>query len=294
MNGKCSSSVITSLTIPTFVTHIRQQFFSCCKTLQSLTIPSTVKFISKSLLQSFNQLTNLTMPFGENEIVWRSELCSKLEGIDQKIVLPDSIKILNGKTIEKQTAFSIQPKTISLSDCSFLSSTERNLLEQFCEKSVDAVVFDSTIHEWSVSNSQFGKAINNKSNLAIVVEDAAGNIFGYYITSTIDGFVGTKSQKHRKYSGENAFHFILKSSNKSLLPQKCEIIFLDEGKHQVFSDVNKKLASFGFIFLMKKGRESDCHYIHKKYIIDYYGKEVLTLVPKKFFTMKRLVVYQMG
>ena len=140
------------------------------------------------------------------------------------LFLPSTVKILNGKEIESMLPSQIPPKTIFLVDCSQLSTQERNLLEQFCEKCVDGILFDSDVHNWSPFNSQFKTLINDKSNLSIVIEDTDGNIFGYYVSSKINGFPYLeKPRKYRKDSGKDTFHFILKTTHPSFSPMKFEM-----------------------------------------------------------------------
>jgi hypothetical protein len=49
---------------------------------------------------------------------------------------------------------------------------------------IDECIFDSNIHDWSINNSIFNKKIEGRSNLAFVIEDKDGNIFGICLGET--------------------------------------------------------------------------------------------------------------
>ena len=66
-----------------------------------------------------------------------------------------------------------------------LYDTERQLLEQWTHKRFSRVLFDSTIHRWSINNSEFNQRILNHRNLIFLIRDIPGNLFGCYISSII-------------------------------------------------------------------------------------------------------------
>ncbi|BFU26708.1 predicted protein [Entamoeba histolytica] len=65
-------------------------------------------------------------------------------------------------------------------------------LEEWTNRKVGNILFDSDIDSWNVNTSVFGERIKNKEHIIIIIEDSEGNKFGGYVNSKIDkvnGFI---------------------------------------------------------------------------------------------------------
>ncbi|BFU18161.1 hypothetical protein EHI8A_047030 [Entamoeba histolytica HM-1:IMSS-B] len=59
-------------------------------------------------------------------------------------------------------------------------------LEEWTEKRISNILFDSNNDDWNISTSVFDQRILNKEHIIIIIEDEEGNKFGGYIHSKID------------------------------------------------------------------------------------------------------------
>ena len=103
---------LTSLEIPSSVTSIENvhSFFE----LQEIVIPSTVKTITNHCIQFCSKLTNITLPLNENQMIIGNKIFKNQSHLEQDILLPDSIIIINGNEIDKSKI--IIPTTVTSLD----------------------------------------------------------------------------------------------------------------------------------------------------------------------------------
>ncbi|BFU25299.1 TLD, putative [Entamoeba histolytica] len=59
-------------------------------------------------------------------------------------------------------------------------------IEEWTEKRIGNILFDSNKDDWKVNTSVFDERIMNKEDIIIIIEDEEGNRFGGYINSKID------------------------------------------------------------------------------------------------------------
>ncbi|BFU24681.1 trichohyalin, putative [Entamoeba histolytica] len=59
-------------------------------------------------------------------------------------------------------------------------------LEEWTNRKVFNILFDSDIDNWSKDTSVFYQRIKNKEHIIIIIEDEEGNKFGGYVDSKID------------------------------------------------------------------------------------------------------------
>ncbi|EKE37500.1 hypothetical protein ENU1_195090 [Entamoeba nuttalli P19] len=59
-------------------------------------------------------------------------------------------------------------------------------LEEWIEKRINDILFDSDIDGWNITTSVFDQRLMNKENLIILIKDTEDNLFGGYVHSKID------------------------------------------------------------------------------------------------------------
>ena len=141
----------SKIIIPTSVTSLDEKFLSDCNnTLQEVIIPSTIKIIPKDSFKSLELLTNITIPINKNEILLGEKLFS-IENLhfSQSIILPQSIKIINGKEVENLTSLEIPTTVTSLDKDCFHSC---NLCELIIPDTVKSIPKYCIKNCWNLTN----------------------------------------------------------------------------------------------------------------------------------------------
>ncbi|BFU18305.1 trichohyalin, putative [Entamoeba histolytica] len=59
-------------------------------------------------------------------------------------------------------------------------------IEEWTEKRINNILFDSDKDDWKVDTSVFGERVMNKEHIIIIIEDSRRNKFGGYVNSKID------------------------------------------------------------------------------------------------------------
>ncbi|BFU23534.1 trichohyalin, putative [Entamoeba histolytica] len=59
-------------------------------------------------------------------------------------------------------------------------------IEEWTNRKVGNILFDSDKDDWNVNKSVFDQRIMNKEHIIIIIEDEEGNKFGGYVNSKID------------------------------------------------------------------------------------------------------------
>ena len=88
-------------------------------------------------------------------------------------------------------------------------------IENLTERNIVKKVFDSNENRWSRSRSGFSNAVQNKSNLVILIETTEGMKFGVYVKSEIDRFNKYVNDSHAcifKWNGNVIENIKLKTS----------------------------------------------------------------------------------
>ncbi|BFU24518.1 predicted protein [Entamoeba histolytica] len=162
-------------------------------------------------------------------------------------------------------------------------------LEEWTNRKVGNILFDSDIDNWNVNTSVFNQRIMNKEHIVIIIEDSEGNKFGGYVNEKIDkvGCFIYDSQ---------SFVFSLESNGRMKGMKKFDI---KEQQH-AFCLLNKShncLFAFGGdgkylkdIVVHKENDKTHSECIQSSF--DYEGISN-ALCGKYNFTPKRIIVIEM-
>ncbi|BFU18087.1 trichohyalin, putative [Entamoeba histolytica] len=157
-------------------------------------------------------------------------------------------------------------------------------IEEWTNRKVGNILFDSDIDDWKVNTSVFGERIKNKEHIIIIIEDEDGNKFGGYVNSKIDevGWI----------YDSNSFLFSLKSKGRMEGMMKFDII-QPQSAFCLFNQSNDCLFAFGYyddivVFKENDKTRSYC----KQRSFDYKGIRN-ALCGKELFTPKRIMVIEM-
>ncbi|ELP86559.1 hypothetical protein EIN_161830 [Entamoeba invadens IP1] len=174
-----------------------------------------------------------------------------------------------------------------------LSVEEKGILEDFSNKKISYVVFDSDVDDWSVGSRNFFDKVHLNSNLCFVIEDETNCKFGGVMFDKI-------TVDNSWTSSQSAFIFSLLRNGK-LNPKKFRIRDSkgfcydewdrpEEGAFVLYSDKGDMLFGFGGgydIGVAKKGVDkSKC-----KSCTFVAGEKDLTNRPE--FRVKRIMVYKL-
>ncbi|BFU19843.1 trichohyalin, putative [Entamoeba histolytica] len=161
-------------------------------------------------------------------------------------------------------------------------------IEEWTEKRINNILFDSDIDDWNKNTSVFDQRIMNKEHIIIIIEDSEGNKFGGYVNSKIDkvdnGFI--KDSK--------SFVFSLESNGRIEEMKKFDIK-QPEYAFILFNQTLDCLFELGIddiaIYKENKKTKSLC----KQHSFSYKGISK-ALCGKQFperFTPKRIIVIEM-
>ena len=105
-----------------------------------------------------------------------------------------------------------------------MNINQKNQLEQWTSLKCSDIVFDSNVENWSKHTSVLNEKIIGKKQLAFVIEDEEGEIFGYYLNTKII------EKKGYQEIDNKSFCFNLQSKDNRLSkPMKFEIKDLKSG-----------------------------------------------------------------
>ena len=103
------------------------------------------------------------------------------------------------------------------------------------EMEIKNILFNSNIDKWSQNDSNFGKKLEGKQNIIIVIEDKEGNIFG--------GFISKEIIQNKFIFDNNSYLFSLKKDGKII--NKKYPIKNNEYCFKISSDEWRVLFGFG-------------------------------------------------
>ena len=198
----------------------------------------------------------------------------------------------------KQKKFDEETEQMKLKE-SQIQEEYMKYIEEFTELKCQEILFDSNCCEWKTKTSTFDDRIIGKKQIAILLEEEKGNVFGLYFDTPImyymmkeDGeWVGEKNY------GNKSFVFSIESNDRLDYPMKFE---KQSGYDICFSLYKKEhgvLFSIGGgpdICIMKKDYR-DLSYC-KQFTFDYKGKERVFVgreKSRKPFRIERIRVLQM-
>ncbi|BFU18723.1 predicted protein [Entamoeba histolytica] len=164
---------------------------------------------------------------------------------------------------------------------------EIHQIEEWTNRKVGNILFDSDIDDWNDNTTVFGERIMNKEHLIIMIEDEEGNKFGGYVNEKIDkvGCFINDSQ---------SFVFSLESNGRLEGMKKFDINQPEYAFH-LYNQSDDCLFSYGdgdiFVFKENNKTYSWC----KQNSFEYEGIENALCgkeLPSRF-TPKRIIVIQM-
>ena len=193
----------------------------------------------------------------------------------------------NDKSIlKRQICFSMNPKYISD-------------LEKVTVMKVEKTIFDSNEVDWSKNNCLLYKSIENKNNLAFVIEDENNNVFGIYCSNNQFPERGKNSFISFKQTITDPCFFILNSQIKMNHPIKIALEYCYNSYNVSYpSQTDSKMIDLLNITLMKKNTKIQSsvslmgtYGIHAQTIRKLFNDS--TSNTTFYFTPKRIVVFEM-
>ncbi|GAB1223301.1 hypothetical protein ENUP19_0141G0002 [Entamoeba nuttalli] len=180
-------------------------------------------------------------------------------------------------------------KEVKYKDSEITSKHQIKQLEEWTEKRISNILFDSDIDDWNINTSVFGERIMNKEHIVIIIEDEEGNKFGGYVNEKIneDGYYTNDS---------NSFLFSLKSKGRMKGMIKFDIE-IPQNAFCLFNQSDDRLFEFGYGYsdiLVYKENNKTYSYCNQ-YSFSYEGVSN-ALCGKEwpnYFTPKRIIVIQM-
>ena len=170
---------------------------------------------------------------------------------------------------------------------------------QLLDRDFGSVLFDSKKDSWKRGNSVFHQRVINKSDVAILIEETGGNIFGLYHQSKIEEIVDKPIRDNETIVNydRHSYVFSLQTNNRLDEPMKFEI--LPVLSHRALFLYDEK-ADFLFgaggvdIAVYKEDFKTRCYCIQNAF--NYKGmRNVLVggCGQSYPFTIERIMVWQM-
>ncbi|BFU19131.1 trichohyalin, putative [Entamoeba histolytica] len=165
---------------------------------------------------------------------------------------------------------------------------EIHQIEEWTEKRITNILFDSDKDDWNRNTSVFDQRIWNKEDIIIIIEDSEGNIFGGYVHSKID--------KYDYIYDSKSFLFSLESNGRLEGMMKFDIK-MPEYTFWLFKQSHHCLFSFGCgadICVYKENNKTKSFY--NQFSFEYEGTKNALCGKGWFtncFTPKRIIVVQM-
>ena len=311
-------TTITSITFPLVLTTFDSDykaFFHWNGKLSSFSFPSSLQQLNEREIHSKENQSSFTIPsiitslsdrcFSDCFHLQTLELSSSLKSLPDLCFLNCS-SLSSIKGIEHISEIGIEcfmncpfiqslPKHIQITRNEILSKEEKKLLEEWTQLTCSEIIFDTTIHDWSINTSLFDEMIMNKSQLLFVITESSGEKFGYYLSTPITHYMSAKVGKHETNS--QSFLFNIESKGRLQSPMKFEILDIKSpySLYKKQSDHLITLGGYEQIKLYKKNMRENCRCNQYNKVFDYHG--IKTAVsgrnPKNPFILIRLVVYQM-
>ncbi|EMD49145.1 Hypothetical protein EHI5A_130390, partial [Entamoeba histolytica KU27] len=157
-------------------------------------------------------------------------------------------------------------------------------IEEWTEKRISNILFDSDKDDWNKSTSVFEERIMNKEHIMILIEDEDGNKFGGYVNEKID-------KVESCITDQKSFVFSLESNGRMKEAMKFDIKY----PQYAFILLNQSyscLFKFGYndIFVYKENYKTISYCDQQSF--EYNGISN-ALCGKYYFTPKRIIVIEM-
>lgn len=167
-----------------------------------------------------------------------------------------------------------------------LYNQQRITLQNWTKRRLKNVVFDSNIHNWDISNSEFKDKIFNKSNLIFIIENNDGNKFGYYFTRKIN-------KCESWIPSISSFMFSLEYYHNINIPTKIQTRF-PINVFCLYHNDSYKLVTIGDICLNKKSIKTSSYcdldswnfcYKGNRYLFGENSKDKFDINPKRILVI---------
>ncbi|BFU26540.1 predicted protein [Entamoeba histolytica] len=160
-------------------------------------------------------------------------------------------------------------------------------IEEWTEKRINNILFDSDIDNWKENTSVFDQRIMNKENLIIIIEDEEGNKFGGYVNSKIDKIDEWLYDSH-------SFVFSLESKGRMKGMKKFDIK-LPEYAFCLYNQSDNCLFQFGFndICVYKENNKTYSYCVEFSYEYEGISNALCGKQYPSYFTPKRIIVIEM-
>ena len=147
-----------------------------------------------------------------------------------------------------------------------LSQSQLSQLEEWTQKKIGKILFDSEYDNWEKETTTFHEKLNNHSQLLFIVEDSQHEIFGYYLSTQ---FISDFNQY--KQTSIDSFMFNIQSNGR--LDGMKQFKMMKEGNgYYLYNPSEERLCCIGDIFLMKKQMKSTSLIFQNEYTVhDYNG-----------------------
>ena len=120
-----------------------------------------------------------------------------------------------------------------------VNGIDTNLLEEWTRLKCSHVIFNSDIDNWSKDTSVLNDRIIGKKQIAIIIEDEDGEIFGYYCNPKIIDYYYKSLRLEQAKTDPKSFEFNLESNGRLDKPMKFEIKDIEHGYYMYEYSSNK-------------------------------------------------------
>ncbi|BFU22181.1 trichohyalin, putative [Entamoeba histolytica] len=162
-------------------------------------------------------------------------------------------------------------------------------IEEWTEKRINNILFDSDIDDWKEDTSVFEERIMNKEHIIIIIEDEEGNKFGGYVNSKID-------EVDDYINDSKSFVFSLESNGRMKGMKKFDIK-QPEYAFYLFNQSDDLLFVFGYfgydIYVYKENNKTYSYCVQCSFEYEGISNALCGKQLPKYFTPKRIIVIEM-
>ncbi|GAB1221374.1 hypothetical protein ENUP19_0080G0011 [Entamoeba nuttalli] len=161
-------------------------------------------------------------------------------------------------------------------------------LEEWTEKRINNILFDSDVDDWNIGTSIFDQRIKNKEHIIIIIEDSEGNKFGGYVNSKIDKI-------HNFINDSKSFVFSLESKEGIEGMMKFDIK-QPQSAFYLYNQSDNCLFGFGYfgdILVYKENYKTKSYCQQDSFEYEGVSNALCGNEWPKCFTPKRIIVIEM-